>query len=329
MKKLIVFMLLICLCLTAGCAKSEKENELDFSAISEELIALNAEKSILERELATLMEKYEIALSGGECCFVFFADNMERNLMDSIYPAINSVDFKATAVMSDMKAPGQEGCITLSDYNTLKEKGWDFAIGTGELNLSEENGLEELKAYIDSYRALLAETGIEMPKTICFQETLYDKDYAELLLTEGFKVVRCDSGLKDKFSRAIGRDGLYILGSGLMKASSTSTLKREMTSAHENAYTYSIVVKKLLQEVVNKGEECNISKYKSMLSFVIDDCTGANVFTATELYDYKSEAVALESGFKEEELKEIEAKEARIAEINSEIEKINETLRNY
>lgn len=321
MKKFVSVFIIITLLLfvAAGCGNSEETRRLE--EISEEMMRLNSERGDLERDIKDAWEEYDSALSGGDCCFVLFFDNMTENLMKKVFPLVSEYEYKGTVVMNDYQFPGGEGCITKKDYETLKAAGWDFAIGTGSVDLKSDNSVENLRAYLEEYKTLLSQENIEFPSTFAFSKNQYDEKYTDLMLEFGFNVVRYEGGSLGKFSYSIGRNGIYLLSSDVICADKT-TMKTDMQNAYKEKASYSAHVRYIEDVVADDDLDCTTVKYDLMLDFLEDDCEEAKILTATELYEYKANTIAGSTNFMEEFNEKIDAMEKRLAEVNDRIEEL-------
>ena len=327
MKKFVSLFIIVALLLFAltGCGNSEETRRLE--EISAEMMKLNSERADLERDIEDAWEEYDSTLSGGDCCFVLFFDNMTQNLMTKVFPLVSGYGYKGTVVMKDYQFPGGEGCITKKDYETLKAAGWDFAIGTGSVDLKSDNRVENLRAYLEDYKTLLSEEGFEFPSVFAFSKNQYDEKYTDLMLEFGFKVVRYEGGSLGKFSYSIGRNGIYLLSSDVICADKT-TMKADMQSAYKEKAAYAAYVRYIGDVVADADNDldCTTVKYNLMLDFLEDDCEEAKVFTATELYEYKANTLAGSANFMDEFNEKIAAMEKRLAEVNAGIEELRKSI---
>lgn len=333
MKRIIAIVLVVLVVVTGALvsinSKKQAAEDAEMEHISSLLTQYFAERSLIERDIENAWKEYDELLSGGDCCFVLFIEDISKNLMEVAYPAIEGYKYSATVVMNDLQIPSDEGCITKSDYNTLISSGWDFAIGTGELDLSGDDSVEVLDEYIRAYKEKMQKAGLELPETLCFGKGQYDEKYTQVLLDGGFKVIRHYEEIKDKFSHGIERNGLYLISTGTVCSNSTTTLKKDMTTAYNNEYTYGITVRYITQsgKEENNSLDCNVTKYKSMLDFIEGSCSEARVFSANELYNYKSGAVIEHEGYVEQFNQKIDEMEKQLEEINLNIDNLKDTLR--
>lgn len=332
MKKVVAIVLAVIIVITGVLVavnhnRQAKEDE-QIELLNNRLSQYYAWRKNIERSIDDAWEEYDEALSGGDCCFTLFVEDITPNLMENAFPTILEYGYKATVVMNNLQIPTDEGCIDKADYDKLREAGWDFAIGTGELDLSGKDSARVLANYIGDYKARLEEAQLECPKTICFKEGEYDEKYVDVLLENGFNVVRHYETFRDKFSHGVERNGLYLLSSGNVRTNTTSQLKKDMTTAYSEKYTYAVTVRYITDtdKEEDKNVDSSIVKYNAMLDFVVESCPEAKVFSATELYEYKTGAVAGTDGYVEEFNLKINGWKAEIEEINENIESLKKSF---
>lgn len=332
MKKIITIVLAGLVVITGVFAyingKRQAEQNKEMEDVSNLLLQYNAEKKSIERDIEKAWEEYDELLAGGDCCFTLFVDDITHNLMNNAYPTIMDYGYSATVVMSDLQIPTDDGCITKKDYDKLTEAGWDFAIGTGELDLTGEDSVKVLEGYIKDYSDKLTEAGFDVPKTFCFNHGQYDEKYTDVLLDNGFEVVRHEEVLRDKYSHGVERNGLYLLSTGIVRTNTTAGLKKDMTTVYDNKYTYGVTVRYITRTNMeeDKNIDSSIPKYQAMLDYISGSCIGAKVFTATELYEYKTGAVADSEGYVDQFNENMDKMEKDLAEVNDKIAKLKESV---
>lgn len=324
MKKAVAILLAI-LVLTSGMAIVIKTHHDDndhaqMQLDSENMTRLIAQRRTLEREIDEKWKEYEENTPENSSYIVLFVDNIEQNLIDTAFPMIYGIyGYKATAVMSDLKTPGDEGCITLDEYKMLIDSGWDFAIGAGSLKLSAMDGESQLCEYIEKYREKLEEKDIPMPQTFCFDVNGYDEKFDDILWDNGFKIVRHYGETGEKFSKSISGGRIYHLACGRI-CTGVTTMKADIGEALDSNYTYSASVRYILNETQENNIDCTYTKYKQMLDYIY----GSPIVAAGKLYDKKTEALSEYGEYIDEFNVQIADMEERLQKINDEIAKIVE-----
>lgn len=304
---------------------SDKQAKLHMAQESERMTYLLAQRHVLNKQIEDAKEEYDVIMNGDGAYFVLFYDNMEANLIDVIYPLISAdkYAYRGTVVMSDMKLPGDEGLITMNDYRTLEDEGWDFAMGTGSLDLTGDNSVEVLRGYIEEYKAALAEKEIAIPATFCFNEGQYSEAYDSLLIEEGFKVIRLYGENGEKFSAGMARNGLYYLNCGVICSDATN-MKADIEQAHSAKRTYSSSVRYVQNTAVDIKKDCGRSKYVQMLDYLAGYCPDTTVLTASELYEQKAKTLNACADFLESFNEKMSTMEKSLEDTNNEIKAIVE-----
>ncbi len=299
---------------------NDDKNRAHTQAESENMTRLVAQRRALEREMEEKRKEYEENTPENNGCLVLFVDNIEQNLISEAFPMIYGIyGYHATAVMSDLKTPGDEGCITLDEYKMLADSGWDFAIGAGSVKLSSVDGEKKLEDYIAAYRKKLEEKDIPMPQTFCFDVNGYDEKFDDILWNNGFKVVRHYGETGEKFSKSVVLGKIYHLACGRI-CTGVTTMKADIGEALDSNYTYSASVRYVLQETQENNIDCTYSKYKQMLDYIY----GSPIVTAGEIYDKKTEALSEYGEYVDDFNVQMADMEERLRKINDEITAIVE-----
>lgn len=129
------------------------------------------------RELKTQLSEKEKELSGEEIGWVILAFSAEDpDLMGTVLDTVKDAGLQATVVVDPQKLPGQEeASLSLKDAGTLKEEGWDFALGGA---WKENISYKELFAEAISY---MEQKGFGTPKAFFFNGGDYQKGQEEVL----------------------------------------------------------------------------------------------------------------------------------------------------
>lgn len=274
-----------------------------------------AKRNILEDEIALKWDEYNENTADGMCYIVLFVENISKNLTSDAYPTITTKSgYGATAVMSNFDAPGDEGCISIDEFIMLRDAGWDFAIGQGDLTLPATGWEKVLSDYIDEYEEKLAKQGIDLPVTFCFNDNEYDEKYDDLLWEKGFKVVRHFGENGEMYSKSAAEGRIYHLASGRI-CTGYSNVKDKISEANNYNYSYSVSVRYIRQNSQDDSLDCTHTKYETMLNYI----DGLSVVPASKLYDKKIEALAHSGEYVEKFNAEIAEAEKRLEELNKEI----------
>ena len=107
---------------------------------------------------------------------------VEKEIYTQVYPLMDEIskEVKGTLCLTVDAMPGDEGCITLEELDTLIINGWSLAL------LFEGSGEEELRAFLSAIRQRLAELEIEVPATLACKKGSYSPSLDSLIIEEGF-----------------------------------------------------------------------------------------------------------------------------------------------
>lgn len=324
MRKIIVGILVVLMVIGTVVAvfinlNNKNENAAKLAQLSERHLQLNIEMRALleERENYVSLRATETRMGS---YIVLFFDNVDENLMDTVYPLLSSYGHKGTIVLCEGLVPGEEGNISKENFDFLLSKGWDTAIGyNSDIDMTASDAPELLGEYLDGYIARLTKAGIEIPFTYCFKKGEYQSRFEPVLTERGFKAIRHEGETGDTFGSAYNEDELYYIGSGVCCSSSTK-LQENVDIAYQSELAYGMSVRYVADYAIDTKLDCTTSKYKRMLSYLEEYCPGAVVCTMGELYKYKQDQFTSALGVVSEYNIKIDELDNKIESINKEIE---------
>nr|MBQ8890627.1 hypothetical protein [Clostridia bacterium] len=145
-----------------------------------EITELNIKKAELHNEYSSIRDNIQVKIPCGANATIIFLE-VDSPLYDVVFPMTgqSSLLLSGTMCLSAEQLPGDEGKITMKQFEEMLAFGWCTAI--------YYDGKEDLSEYLSSMRALLEARGIEMPNTVFFEYLSYSPDYDKLLVACGIK----------------------------------------------------------------------------------------------------------------------------------------------
>ncbi len=187
----IIFVLIITTTAVVGTVISRAEAFADKQK-RDKAAPLEAELSVLERELYGLEERMIESLPNGSALTIAIT-HLGEELYDVVYPIFcgtgpyntKEQDVRLTGVMclSDTELPGEEGRITLLEYNEMISAGWSTAITV------DNHAVEDMRSYFDGLIDKFIELEITFPHTVYFTEWIYDSSLDSVLNDYGITSV--------------------------------------------------------------------------------------------------------------------------------------------
>ena len=218
MKRIIAGILIVLLVIGTVSAvliniNKRKDNSARLASLSEQHLLLTVERNSLLDERANYEALRAAETRTGNFLVLFF-DNVDENLVNTVYPMLSRYGHKGTIVLCEGLVPGEEGNISKADFDMLLANGWDTAIGyNSNIDMTENDAKERLAEYLDDYMARLTAAGIEIPFTYCFKKGEYNSRFESVLKERGFKAIRHYGETGDTFGSAFLEDELYYIGS--------------------------------------------------------------------------------------------------------------------
>lgn len=152
---------------------------------------LEMKRALLRRELSTLENDLTAALPNGATVTTVVTD-LNTKLYDDVFPMYEGVaedqdpgtlKLVGTMCLSEDELPGDEGNITLSQYNEMIESGWSTV-----LYVSKKNA-KELTSYVTRMENKLEALSIPMPTGLYFELNAYAFELDGEILSLGMKYV--------------------------------------------------------------------------------------------------------------------------------------------
>lgn len=148
-------------------SRKEKEKQEEFDI---KISSLSVEKKRLLTEYEQMLKQYNTEVGASAVLGLVFID-INEELYDCIYP---ETSFPCTVCISPSSLPGDEGNISVAEYETLLSDGWKSAIiwdGDGDLG-----------EYLEECREVFSLGGFDMPTSLLFwqnYEPVYDSVISE------------------------------------------------------------------------------------------------------------------------------------------------------
>ena len=165
--------------LVANEIRSTEAEEREREFINE-ITELNIRKAELHNEYSSIRDNIQLKIPCGANATIIFLE-VDSPLYDVVFPITgqSSLLLSGTMCLSPEQLPGDEGKITMKQFEEMLAFGWCTAI--------YYDGKADLSEYLSSMRALLEARGIEMPNTVFFEYLSYSPDYDELLVASGIR----------------------------------------------------------------------------------------------------------------------------------------------
>ncbi|MCD7765524.1 MAG: polysaccharide deacetylase family protein [Lachnospiraceae bacterium] len=173
----------------------QENNNTDQTADTDETVdsqenltaSLEEQATSLEAELEELYQ--QCGTTSVALCF----DQISEVVYDDIYPVLSSYGETGTLVFNNGWLTGDNGRVQTSEFRTMMEDGWSYAIGGDaalELTGTEEEIVAAWQANLEEYmERIRVRTGV-VPTIYCFQEGEYLSAYEEILAEAGFTAIR-------------------------------------------------------------------------------------------------------------------------------------------
>lgn len=177
----------------------------------QEIIPLRVRKSELKKWLDDMESEYILSAPCGANVSIMCID-LDADLYNVIYPIISEKEgVKAIICLAPDELPGQEGKITVEQFNEMLAAGWTYAFfwegANEEFATAPEEQLDEYLTYAEGE---LDSLGLPMTDTVLFKRFAYDVKYDATLADRGVKyAVKYELGSKLLLDTEIDGDVLH------------------------------------------------------------------------------------------------------------------------
>lgn len=174
---------LVVLLQAANKIKARNEAERDelrerAEAYDEAMKPLLSEKRRIERELEMLDDEQAKAQTFAASVF-FLCTEPDAGIMTDIVPALETYGYPGLLAVSEDRFFGDEGCLTVTQANTLLRKGWELCISA------------DAATDIEALCSRIAEEGLPTPAAVYYPEGDFIADQEDTLRSLGIDKLIC------------------------------------------------------------------------------------------------------------------------------------------
>jgi len=147
--------------------------------LEKELGPLEVERNRLQQELISLKKDHKDALEGDGSIVLLFTDLSEAVYTD-IFPKMKGYGFTGMLAVSALQYPGQEGCMSTEQFQSLLNAGWSCCL--------KWDADAEPREWFKSCEEIIRITGIGEPNAVYFPADAYDSGKDSFLAGKGFGI---------------------------------------------------------------------------------------------------------------------------------------------
>lgn len=263
----------------------------------------------LEQELKELEDAYEESKSPNAVTQVLFTE-LDEQVYTVCYPIMQEYEYVGMLTLSAEEFPGEEGCMTVEQFQELRNAGWGICI-TWQAGADVEQ-------WWTNMQNKMTVLGIEQEQAVYFPQGTYSAELDETILQLGFSIAVTDTADGVTPLQLQYEEGVWHVGAvGLMSKRPKSWLREAV--AQDANITY-------LVGFEAEAELYNEDSFRSMLNcFDEYEATGeivvTNVDTAKE--HYRNRAMGLSAEQEAEYQTKKAGIEAELEQVKKELEEID------
>jgi len=288
--------------------KEEAKINERLEKMSEEQRPLKVEQKKLEQQLEDLKDTYEEdKLPRGTTQLVF--TDLSDQIYKVCYPIMKEYDFTGVLVVTNGQMPGDEGCMSESNFKELIKEGWTICIEWDEQILKNK--------WWNDIRKSLKALDMEPGNVVYFPEGTYDAKYDTIAQQRGFSIIMIEKTEEENPIQPQNEDGIWHIGAiGFMTSQPKNWLKQAVAEDGNVSYLVSFS---------QENQLYNETSFKGMMSAFNEYC-GSGDLMVSGVVDAREHYIARTGGL----APEVEAKyqqeksalETRLAEIETELQEI-------
>lgn len=292
-----------------GVQKEENKKAMQHEKLYEQRRPLTVKQEQLQQEIETLEKNYEKSKSPNAVVQVIFTE-LNEQVYSQCYPIMKEYEYTGTLLLSDTQLPGQEGCMSMEQFQELMDAGWQVAV-------TWKQGVAA-KQWWTNLQNRLTVLGIKNEPVLYFPKGTYDAELDTTIQELGFSIAVVNKGEEEQPLQLQNEEGVWHVGAVGMMTSKPRLWLREAVAQDANlAYLIGFTIE---EELYNE------KSFRSMLNCfdeyeATDELVTTNIVEAREHFRSRSAGVApeIESQYQEKKT----ALEKELAEVKKKLEKID------
>lgn len=263
----------------------------------------------LEQDLKDLEKMYEKSKSPSAVTQILFTE-LNEQVYTQCYPILKEFEYKGILALSDTQFPGENGCMSIEQFQELTSEGWEICIAwqTGE----------SAKIWWSKFQSKLATLGVKAGNTAYFPKGTYSAELDGMLQEFGFTIAVIGRTEEETPLQLQTEEGIWHVGAIGMMTSKPRLWLREAVAQDANL-TYLIGFQQ-------EEELYNEKSFRSMLKcfdeyVATDELIVTDMEAAREHFDGRSLGVSAEVEGNYQEQKTTLEKE--LSEVKKKLEEID------
>ena len=229
--------------------KEEAKKNSRYNELYEQRRPLEVKKEQLEQELKELEDAYEESKSPNAVVQVVFTE-LDEQVYTVCYPVMKEYGYVGTLALSPEEFPGAEGCMSVEQFQELRDEGWGISV-------TWQAGANVEQWWTNMQNKMLV-LGIEQGKTLYFPKGTYTPELDETILKLGFSIALSNTEEGATPLQMKYEEGVWHVGAvGLMSSRPKLWLREAVANDANIAY---------LVGFETEEELYNQSSFRSMLN---------------------------------------------------------------
>lgn len=289
--------------------KQEEEMAVQHEELYEQRRPLTVKQEQIEQQLEALEDAYEKSKSPNAVVQVLFTE-LDEQVYTLCYPIMQEYEYTGTLALSPNQFPGQEGCMTVEQFQELMNAGWEICI-------TWQTGTDTDKWWPNLQNKLTV-LGVEPGQVLYFPKGTYNADLDATIQELGFSIAVISKTEEETPLQLQYEEGVWHVGAvGLMSSKPRLWLREAVAQYANLAY---LVGFELEEELYNENS------FRSMLN-CFDEYEATEELAVTSIQDardqYHSRSVGVSPELESQYQEQKAALEKELSEIKEQLKEID------
>ena len=289
--------------------RDEEQKAVQHEKLYEERRPLTVRQEQLEQELETLEKEYEKSKSPNAVVQVLFTD-LNEQVYTQCYPIMKEYEYTGILTLSGAQLPGEEGCMTVEQFQELMDAGWKVAI-TWQKDAP-------VKQWWPNLQNRLTVLGIESSEAVYFPKDTYSAELDTTIQELGFSIAVVNKREEETPLQLQHEEGIWHIGAVGMMTSKPRLWLREAVAQDANlAY---LIGFQLEEELYNE------KSFRSMLN-CFDEYEATDELITTTLDEarehFRGRSVGVNPEIESQYQEKKAALEKELSEVKKQLEEID------
>lgn len=241
----------------------------------------------LEEEMEKVKQDYEAMKGNGDRLVALVVTQTGTDLYQTAFPLFREYDVAGTFVVDPENLPGEEGQISVAEYQELLDAGWEAALG-GTLGEDMAAWQEKLEEDLSAWNGFSEQA----PASYVFLDSVESQDQdacREILKKRGFTTVTFPEE-NERIAKRTFQEG-ELAGVGSTSYYEDTSYVKEFLGSLPGGAMAAVTVRSIGEEITDLRLDCSESKYRRLLEYLHEQSGTVKMVTLSGIPQSKEKAL--------------------------------------